>query len=487
MKTKKPGRGASKDQILIQVPSELKSMVAPIRALLDSAKATMRTCSSGRAVDYVAIEQTVEDITAAVERSTHETILRSLEVDRPHVTIRGKRYRRVGHGLGTYYTKAGEVKIRRALYRKSGERRGKAVDAISLRVGAVGDGWLPRTAEAMAFLLQQGTSREAEAAAKMSGRLCYSRTSFERIPHDVAERYLIHQADIEDLTIQAFEIPEHAFSISVSIDRVSLPMEEAGKKPVGRPKKGAAKKPILRNYRMAYCGCVTIHDSEGHAIQTFRYGTMPAKDAEQLCWRMSNDVGWLMDQRPDLQLMLLADGAHEMWHLLELYFTEDVFGKIHRLVDFWHAIEKLSPAAKVIHGAKEGKETLDRWCQLLRRNSKAAETILQELEGTGREYSKVQDKYPVHEAITYLTNHARDEARMNYAAARRENLPIGSGNVEATCKCLVETRMKRAGSRWKTETGEHLLQLRSLALSDRWQPAMELLHARYRTSVRSAA
>ena len=129
MNTKKPERGASKDQILIQVPSELKSMVAPILALLDSAKAAMRACSGGRAVDYVAIEQTVEEMTAEVERSTHETILRSLEVDSPRVTIRGRSYRRVGHGLGTYYTKAGEVKIMRALYRESGERRGKALDA----------------------------------------------------------------------------------------------------------------------------------------------------------------------------------------------------------------------------------------------------------------------------------------------------------------------------------------------------------------------
>jgi hypothetical protein len=33
--------------------------------------------------------------------------------------------------------------------------------------------------------------------------------------------------------------------------------------------------------------------------------------------------------------------------------------------------------------------------------------------------------------------------------------------------------MKRPGARWKHETGEDVLQLRSLVLSDRWVPAMQ--------------
>ena len=209
-------------------------------------------------------------------------------------------------------------------------------------------------------------------------------------------------------------------------------------------------------------------------------------DEDHLCWRMANDAGWMIEKRPDLKIMLLADGAHEMWKLLESNMPEEIFGKVHRLVDFWHVVEKLSPAAKVIHGSKEAKMTLKRWRSLLLRSSKAVETILTELEGSGWEYVRDHDKQPVHEAMTYLENHSQ-EGRMNYARARRKKLPIGSGNVEATCKCLVETRMKRAGSRWKTKTAEHVLQLRSLALSNRWEPAMKLLHARYGTSVRPAA
>jgi hypothetical protein len=47
--------------------------------------------------------------------------------------------------------------------------------------------------------------------------------------------------------------------------------------------------------------------------------------------------------------------------------------------------------------------------------------------------------------------------------------------------------MKRPGSRWKEATGEHLLHLRALALSDRWPAAMQLTLAPLRRSVRAAA
>ena len=181
--------------------------------------------------------------------------------------------------------------------------------------------------------------------------------------------------------------------------------------------------------------------------------------------------------------------APEMWNLLDAEFTTAPFDTMNefvvaRLIDFWHVIEKLGAAARVIAGDVAAKPLVARWVMLLRNKSGARQTILDELLASGKENVHVGKGKPVHEAITYLTNNAD---RMNYAAARRHGLPIGSGNVEATCKSLVDIRMKRAGSRWKNRTGEHVIHMRALALSDRWDAAMDKAFKKPRVVVRVAA
>jgi hypothetical protein len=88
------------------------------------------------------------------------------------------------------------------------------VDPISLRAGVVGDGWLPRTARAMAHAGQQGTSREAAATAAEVGRVQYSRSSFERVTHLVGALTVAAHRDIEDTLIDASAIPVAARSLS---------------------------------------------------------------------------------------------------------------------------------------------------------------------------------------------------------------------------------------------------------------------------------
>ena len=106
----------------------------------------------------------------------------------------------------------------------------------------------------------------------------YSRASFEKVAHLVGALAVADHQDIEDALIDAYEVPGEARSISVSLDRVSVPTEEPRRRPVGRPRKNAARKPVERNFRMAYVGTVTLHDEQGEGLHTIRYGCMPEGD-----------------------------------------------------------------------------------------------------------------------------------------------------------------------------------------------------------------
>jgi hypothetical protein len=435
-------------------------------------------------VDYGAVEEAMGEGAARIERSGHQAVLQGMDVDREAVLIGGAHYQRVGREPGTFYTMAGPVLVERSLYRQVGQSRANVVDAVAVRAGVVADAWLPRTARAMAHEVQKATSREAEASAAETMRLPYSRSSFERVAHAVGTLYVPAHVDIEDALIEAYEAPMEARSISVSLDRVSVPMEEPRPRPVGRPKKGAAERPIEVKYRMAYCGTVTLHNDEGEALHTIRYGRMPQGDANSLCEGMAGDVQALLRQRPKLKVELLCDGAPEMWNILEEHFTTELLGvEVHKLVDLCHVVEKLGKAAKVIHDDATAKATVQRWKLKLLNRSGAADEILAELRATGLEEVYVGDDQPVHDGITYLDNH---DGSFDYATARRLGLPIGSGNVEATCKSLFNVRMKRSGSRWKETTGEHIVQLRALALSDRWGDAIDLTLKPLRKAIRAA-
>ena len=174
-----------------------------------------------------------------------------------------------------------------------------------------------------------------------------------------------------------------------------------------------------------------------------------------------------------------------MWNLLEEGFTPPFGDDLHRLVDFYHLTEKLSAAAQVLEDSAAAGERLGGWKKALLHRSRAPTDILQELIASGRDEGVGTD-HPVHEAITYLQSHGCETDRMNYARARRLGLALGTGNVEATCKRLFEMRMKRCGARWKKDTGQHIVQLRALALSDRWGPAIELTLRPLRKAVRAA-
>jgi hypothetical protein len=228
---------------------------------------------------------------------------------------------------------------------------------------------------------------------------------------------------------------------------------------------------VARNFRMAYAATVTLHDAEGAALHTIRYGRMPKGDVRGLCRGLVRDVTATRAQRPDLKVTYLTDGATEFETLYGQHLATPLGSEVVSLIDFWHAAEYLGAAARVFEiKRKAGPGQFRRWRHALKHDDGAAAQIVEQLERSGLEKVTLDGVRPVEAAIRYFRARL---PRMDYAAARRTGLPIGSGNVEATCKSLVTVRMKRPGARWKHVTGDEVLQLRALQLSDRWMPAVQ--------------
>lgn len=239
-------------QMVLEMPEELKGVGEAIPALVRQVEASWRSTRGGRAIDYATIERQVAAGAAAIERASHQAVLQGLDIDQPRVRIEGQEYRRVGRYEADYYTLAGPVRVTRTLYRAQGQGNAKTVNAVSLRSGAVANGWLPATAQAMAHQLQQGTVREAEVTAQQLGRLPYSRSSFESIGQEVGRQYTAVRTEVEEVLLEMYTVPAEAASVSVALDRVSVPMEEAVAAPERAPEPQAPKRKVWRQFRMAY-------------------------------------------------------------------------------------------------------------------------------------------------------------------------------------------------------------------------------------------
>jgi len=97
----------------------------------------------------------------------------------------------------------------------------------------------------------------------------------------------------------------------------------------------------------------------------------------------------------------------------------------------------------------------------------AVARIVEQLERSGLEKVMLDGVWPVEAAIRYFRARLpRIARRLDVAAPDRQALA-------ARGESLVTVRMKRPGARWKHTTGDKVMQLRALQLSDRWAPAVQ--------------
>lgn len=391
------------------------------------------------------------------------------DIDAKYIEVDGERYRRAVRAEQTYVGQGGPMRLERNLYQPVGG--GPSICPLELRAGIVEGTWTPRAARIMANVVADIPPTDAARIIGEFGGMSPSASSLDRFPKLLSERWEEHRLDWEKSLRSEDRVPAAAAIIAVSIDGVHVPLK----------KKEVKDDPTNKNgYREAGCGTVTYLDKEGKRISTTRFARMPEAKKRTLKEELKAEFDWAMRQRPDLEVVKVADGAPDNWEFLGALGA----GCGVEILDFYHAGTHLKKAADAVHGAEtlESRALFESWKTTLKEDPEGAAKILRALR-----YRRDQAQGTARMLLaTELEYFRRMRHGMEYVAYKQRSFPIGSGVVEAACKTLVAERLKQSGMRWTIRGGQAILTLRSLMQSNRWENAWKILSTSYKAKIRLA-
>ena len=152
--------------------------------------------------------------------------------------------------------------------------------------------------------------------------------------------------------------------------------------------------------------------------------------------------------------VVLGDGSTWIWNT-----AGELFPEATQILDRFHAKEHLSTVGKVIFGNSEAGKA---WIQ--QRYDELDEGRLSSLVKALRPYREAR------ECIHYLWNNRR---RMRYPRFHQQGFCTSTGVVEAGCKVVIVTRLKRAGMHWTVKGANAIIALRCSKLSGRFEDFWE--------------
>jgi len=183
------------------------------------------------------------------------------------------------------------------------------------------------------------------------------------------------------------------------------------------------------------------------------YGaTLGGVGAASLRWRQTAALAGVQDQT---YVHGVGDGAS--WIVDQ--FTENHGPQGAYLIDFYHVSEYLAAAAFTV---APGQERTWRRRQQGRLLNNRIDPVLRSLEKHLEPLGAKE--HPVRKADQYLRQRLD---HLDYAQARRRQLPIGSGEIESGHRHVIQHRLKLSGAWWTERSLESMLQLR-VARANHW-------------------
>lgn len=220
---------------------------------------------------------------------------------------------------------------------------------------------------------------------------------------------------------------------------------------------------IKDGWREAMTGTISLYDAAGERLHTIYVGATPEYGKNNFTARFEREISRIKEKYPHAEYIGLADGAKSNWEFLKKWTSRAI-------IDFYHASEYVAKAAQAMYPGAAQEESRREWLKFTLHNLKhkngAAKRLLNEF-AANRPQTAASWRADLDAAITYFTNNYR---RMSYAPQTKQNMPIGSGVVEAACKELIKQRMVNSGMRWHDEGAAIVISIRSLLLSSkRWE------------------
>lgn len=371
----------------------------------------------------------------------------------------GAQARYAGRRAKTFTTALGEMTLQRAWYHcdACGEGFAPRDRALGLAGGAVSPAALRMTGLTAARL----SFAESSALLRELAGLRIDPKSVERY----AEALGRELAEDERLTVEADPAPAH--TLYLGVDGTGVPMRKAdtagraGKQPDGSAKHREAKLAVVWSAERRDPAGAPLRDpdsvSYNAAIETVAQRDTdpdPAPFTRRIL-RETRRRGF--DTAP--RQVILGDGALWIWRLADEHFPDAV-----QIVDIFHAKQHLFEVAKAIYGPHT--DLAGMWGR--QRREELDQGRLDDLLAALREHADSCET--ARKDLDYFT---RNRERMRYPDFRTMGLCISTGVVEAGCKNIVGSRLKRGGMHWSVAGANDMLALRCAVLSDRFDDFWE--------------
>lgn len=224
--------------------------------------------------------------------------------------------------------------------------------------------------------------------------------------------------------------------------------------------------------REAKLGCVftqTTWDKEGYPIRNSDSTTYTGaiETAEEFGKRLYLEAwkrGWSRAKKK----VVLGDGAEWIWNLAADHFPGAI-----QIVDLYHARQHLWELARKLYPHDEVNQKA--WMKVYQKrllDKGKIEKLVDSLQSIDTDDPEVAEK--IRTEAEYFERNAK---RMRYPRHRRQHLFVGSGVIEAGCKTVIGSRLKRSGMFWTVGGANAILALRCCHINGRFEDYWEARQA----------